>query len=96
MSNIKYEECKKEEWNELMKAIHSGQIIKIDESIYWYFLEVLPPLYSKQTGFLLLEPYSHDSDGHALRSWFYGTPEKGFYSQLVNEKYHLNKQQMRC
>ena len=43
MSHVKYNDHSPEAWGELMEATNSGKVVKIDESIYWYFLEVLPP-----------------------------------------------------
>lgn len=35
----------KDNWNEMIKAMHSGETIEINEDVYEYFLEVLPPVY---------------------------------------------------
>ena len=43
MSDVEYGKHTTEEWTALMDAIGSGKVVKIDSSIYWYFLEVLPP-----------------------------------------------------
>ncbi len=78
----------KKQWDLMIKSLHR-QKTKVPEWVYYYFLEVLPPIYSKQTGFLVGEPDSHDSEGNAMRLWFYGTPKTGFYGELVNEKHHI-------
>lgn len=80
----------REEWKSMMNSLHKEET-KVPEWVYYYFLECVPPIYSKQTGFLVGEPNSHDEEGNALRLRFYGTPEKGFYGKLVNEKYHIVK-----
>ncbi len=35
----------KDNWGGLMEAMHSGQKIEIDEEVFDYWLEVLPPVY---------------------------------------------------
>jgi hypothetical protein len=35
----------RENWDELINAMHSGAVIEIDEEVFDYFLEVLPPAY---------------------------------------------------
>lgn len=30
-------------WSEFIAAMHSGQVAEIDEAMYYYWLEVLPP-----------------------------------------------------
>jgi hypothetical protein len=32
-------------WQDTIEAMHSGAVIEIDEEIFDYFLEVLPPVY---------------------------------------------------
>jgi hypothetical protein len=43
MSDVNYDDHSPESWVALMKATTSGQVVKIDQSIYEYFFEVLPP-----------------------------------------------------
>ena len=83
-----------EQWKEMIKAIESGEEVKISEWIYYYFLEVLPPIYSFQSGFLLQEAVRMDDDGDELRLWFYGTPKTGFWSQLVKTRLHVKRQDL--
>jgi len=33
----------------MIEARDSGQVIEVDEDVYWYFLEVLPPAYMGRT-----------------------------------------------
>lgn len=75
------------EWDAMIKDLHKGTC-KVPEWVYYHFLECVPPIYSKQTGFLCGEPYDHDNDGYSLHLWFYGTPQKGFYGELANIKHH--------
>jgi len=51
--------------------------VEIDEGIYWYFLEMLPPLYC-QHGFMICEADSSTSEG-TIRSKF---------TQRANRYYH--------
>lgn len=34
-----------ENWAEMINAMHSGAVIEIGEDVFYYFLEVLPPVY---------------------------------------------------
>lgn len=44
---------------------------RVSRRLYWYFLEILPPMY-KPDGFLVSEPYSYDPDaGQNTYSAFY-------------------------
>ena len=47
---------------------------EIDEEIYYYFLEVLPPATITRKGFLVGEPYDHNGQGEAMFSTFYQYP----------------------
>lgn len=88
----------REEWDNMINDLHKEEC-KVPEWVYYHFLECVPPIYSKQTGFLCGEPYSHDGDGSSLHLWFYGTPKTGFYGQLANIKHHVSKEdiiKMRC
>ena len=33
------------QWDEFIKALHSDEVTEIDEEMYLYWLEVLPPIY---------------------------------------------------
>jgi len=92
-------------FSENMKALlaeitkrHYKDIVGLKADIttedFYYFLEVLPPIYSKQTGFLLQEAETHNDDGEAIRLWFYGTEETGYHCEVVNEKYHVSKREL--
>ncbi len=53
---------------------------EIDDEMYFYFLEVLPPRKMKGYGFLVGEPYSHNNQGKAVYDSFYESPDgKRFY-----------------
>ena len=84
------EDYTRKEWDAMIKSIHSGQETRINEMIYWHFLECMPPIYSKKGGFLLLEASNHNQKGEALRMWFYKKPE-GYFAQLVNETEHVRR-----
>ena len=47
---------------------------EIDEEIYFYFLEVLPPAKMTGYGFLVGEPYDHNEDNKPLYAAFYNKP----------------------
>lgn len=38
-------QCDTHLWNEAIEAMNSGEQIEVDEEFYWYFLEVLPPIF---------------------------------------------------
>ena len=37
-----------EEWNEFIVTMNSGERFEIDEEMYYYWLEVLPPIFMHQ------------------------------------------------
>lgn len=47
---------------------------EIDEEIFYYFLEVLPPAVMTHKGFLVGEPYDHNENGKPLFAAFYQLP----------------------
>ena len=53
---------------------------EIDSDMYFYFLECLPPRIMKSYGFLVGEPYTHNSEGKAVYDSFYQSLDgKRFY-----------------
>lgn len=38
-----------DQWSDFIEAMHSDDRCEIDEEIYWYFLEVLPPVYMNKS-----------------------------------------------
>lgn len=55
VAHIQHGKCTPEEWEQLMTAMHSGEQVRVHESIYWYFLEVLPPKYMDGNCFVFQE-----------------------------------------
>lgn len=49
------DKCTRFEWDKMIKALDSGEVVKIDKSVYWYFLEVLPPIKMFEHGFHFAE-----------------------------------------
>ena len=47
---------------------NSKQPVEIEEETYWYYLEVLPPIYAKGC-FGLGEPYDHNNQGEEITVW---------------------------
>lgn len=45
----------REQWDKLIKLMDTGEKILIDQSVYWYFLEVLPPVWQFGSGFFFAE-----------------------------------------
>lgn len=41
----KYEDDNPNAWSEFIQAMHSGQPFECDEDMFYYWLEVLPPVY---------------------------------------------------
>ncbi len=50
-----YNDSKPEEWKALIVAMNSGKKVLINESVYYYFLEVLPPVQMFKGGFYFAE-----------------------------------------
>ena len=82
--------------NEITKRHYQNIIgLKADitEEDYYYFLEVLPPIYSKQGGFMCLEAETHLPNGDAVRLWFHRETEK-YMCEVVNETDHVKRKQL--
>jgi hypothetical protein len=45
----KYEDKTAGTWDAFIKAMHSGEEVEIDEEMYYYWLEVLPPVFMGRT-----------------------------------------------
>jgi len=60
-----YDDHTPEEWQEFLSKLHAGEKIAIDESMFSYFLEVLPPIF--------MNKYVNDLpgyEGHAMKISF--------------------------
>jgi len=84
------EEHTEEQWKEMIKAIDSGEEVEISEWIYFYFLEVLPPIYCKG-GFLLQEAVKFSDEGSVMRNRFYGNPKTGYFAQQVKTEDYVDR-----
>ena len=40
---------KANDWPEFIQAMHSGDTLEVDHEIFYYFLEVLPPIFMSKT-----------------------------------------------
>lgn len=49
------EDSSRKDWDSMIKALDSGEVVKIHKSVYWYFLEVLPPIKMFEHGFHFAE-----------------------------------------
>ena len=43
------EECTPDEWHEFIEKMQSGEVFEVDEEMFYYWLEVLPPVYMGKT-----------------------------------------------
>jgi hypothetical protein len=66
-----------------------GLTAEVTEKNYYYFLEVLPPIYSPRGGFLLLEALT-DTDKGAVHLWFYKRDDK-FFCEVVQRCDHVKE-----
>ena len=77
-SRIEHGNCTREQWKALIEALDSGEEIQIHASVWWYFLEVLPPKYMGRGGFAFAEGdehprwFSRDSQGRCFARAIYG------------------------
>ena len=55
IKDIDYNKCTNDEWKRVVKAINTYEEVEIHESIYYYFLGVLPPRKFIKQGFLFSE-----------------------------------------
>lgn len=53
------QDSKREDWKGMIKALNSGEKVKISENVYYYFLEVLPPKNMFNGGFLFAEGWEN-------------------------------------
>jgi len=49
------EKSSRKDWDSMIKAMDTGEVVKIHKSVYWYFLEVLPPIKMFNNGFEFAE-----------------------------------------
>jgi len=71
-----------------------GLKAEVTEEDYWYFLEVLPPIYSRKGGFLLMETLSHDEKG-AINYWFKDKNKDGKYMcEIVYRNDHVKFEEL--
>lgn len=67
---IDYDNCSSEQWEKVTSAIHSGDKVKVHQSFYNYYLEVLPPRSMFSGGFVFQEGegekirFTHEADGY--------------------------------
>ena len=47
--------CTSEQWASLWTAFESRERLEVSRSVYWHFLEVLPPMAMSRTGFVFRE-----------------------------------------
>lgn len=59
---------------------------EIDEDLYYYFLEVLPPEYQENGVFQVGEPYSHDKENKPIFDTFEQIKDKYFYRGHLTTK----------
>lgn len=53
-------QCSPEEWREFIEAMHSGEEFETDEEMWYYWLEVLPPVMMHRT--LTFVPFGKTPD----------------------------------
>jgi hypothetical protein len=89
MSNIKISDFthvndqNKKDWSLMCDAMRS-HIVQVHQDTYYYFLEVLPPIYVKG-GFLVDEPLSHTKEGEPIYYFFFSVgeqPRKKYYGTI--------------
>ena len=84
LSRIEYEKCTAQQWKSLIEALDSGDAVQIDESVWEYFLEVLPPRYMGHGGFAFAEGLEHprwfskDNQGRCFGRTIYGDNRKDY------------------
>jgi len=81
----------KENWAVSIAAMHSGECIQIDAAFYYYFLEVLPPVYMDRTvelpGFGKRRVHFGFAEGAEQVTAFW-SESKNFYCQRTKEMNH--------
>lgn len=75
---IDHDTATREEWDNLIKRLHSGDKVEVSKAVYYYFLDLLPPIKMFDGGFLFREGMPPGAE--TLRF----THEGGkFYGQLM-------------
>lgn len=86
------------QWNEqktdFAKFVNAGD--EIDEKMFYYFLEILPPVIMTSKGFLMGEPYTHDANGNPVYESFGQSGKKYFYVGLQTLKMFLHAKPVNC
>ena len=66
-------------WADFLAAMHSGEEAEIDEEMFYYFLEVLPPIFMNRTvrvGGELRRVDFGFAEGADFVTYFYTSPDK--------------------
>ena len=86
MPKIHKYECTTPEWGEFINAMHSGEQFEVDEEMFFYWLEVLPPIFMGEA-----ITYLPGHEGHTMRCDFGfaegAEPITVFWRDLPNKKY---------
>lgn len=93
MDRIHKYECSKEDWQEFITAINSKDRFEIDEEMYYYWLDVLPPVFMHQWIDFLPGHEGHKmfcefgfAEGADYITVFFRSPDgKHFYGQKTNK-----------
>lgn len=59
LSHVDYDDHTPDEWKAVIDALDSGETVQVHESVWWYFLEVLPPRFMGRGGFVFAEGLEH-------------------------------------
>ena len=73
-----------EDWAEFLKAMRSGKVVRITESVFDYFLEVLPPIYMNRRGATGRRVSFGFAEGAENIVDFWSEESKWFYCQCSN------------
>ena len=80
--------CSTEEWKSFIAAMGSGKFIEIDEEMYWYWLEVLPPVNMNKTieigGFEIATNFGF-AEGYEKITYFWKTKTGKFFCRQSNQ-----------
>lgn len=94
LSHVKYAVCDDYQWELLIKLLRYGARIRIHESIYNYFLEVLPPKAFKQFLKLANDEIKYidfgQSEGYEVINAFWSVHTDSGYNFYCQKSAHLN------
>lgn len=96
MKKVYKYKCTKEEWKEFIATMNSGDKFEVDEEMYYYWLEVLPPIFMHKwidflpghEGHKMRVEFGFAEGADYITVFFRSLDGKRFYGQKTNKMAH--------